>query len=208
MSSPDSRRTPTSRLDAAADLLGRAGRLGRIPVVGDSMRPTLTEGLAILVDFRPDRSQVGDLVLFRQGGALVVHRLLARVRSRRAGGPCLRTRGDGRPDLDPPVLAPSVLGRVVAVERPDGTWRSLEGPTARVYAALLAAHDHSWAALWTLAGRADRVFRKIGLASDFKGPVARADRALLAIVDRALFRAAHRARRAPAGAGGGADPLL
>jgi hypothetical protein len=207
MSSPDSRRPTTSRLDAAADLLGRAGRLGRIPVVGDSMRPTLMAGLAILVDFRPDRTQVGDLVLFRQGGALVVHRLLARVRSRRAG-PCLRTRGDGRPDLDPPVLAPSVLGRVVAVERPDGTWRSLEGPTARVYAALLAAHDHTWAALWTLAGRADRAFRRTGLATDLKGAVARADRAVLAIVDRALFRAAHRARRAPAGAGDVADPLL
>ena len=55
-------------LDAAVDLMGRAGRGGRVQVVGESMRPTLAPGDVLAVDFSPGTPRRGDLLLFRLAG--------------------------------------------------------------------------------------------------------------------------------------------
>jgi len=188
---------PRSWLDAAVELLGRAGTRGTVRVQGASMVPTLIPGSLLLVDFAPGRTRPGDILLFRQGGTLVVHRLLARVRSRRAG-PCLRTRGDGRLDLDPPLLDRDVVGRVVAIRRRD-RWRTLEGPAPRVYARLLAWHDHFWAAAAWLGGRIDS---RLSMKVVFR-LVTRLDRGGLRVADAALFRLVHREIPAAEGASWG-----
>lgn len=182
-------------LDAAVELMGQVGRRGLVRVQGDSMRPSLPPGSTLLVDFAPADPRVGDVLLFRQSGTLVVHRFLARVTSK-AAGPCFRTRGDNTPALDPPVLAGSVLGTVRAVDRGTG-WRTLEGAPARGYEIAVAAHDHAWAAAFWVMGRVDGRLRRLGVSPFLQRITAAADRTALRVADAVLFRPMHRRMSEP-----------
>ena len=196
MNSPIALDTPL--LDAAVSLLGDAGRSGVVRVLGESMRPILPPGSLLHVDFAPAGLRRGDLVLFRHGELLAVHRLLYRTRDRE-GRPRLRTRGDNVLALDPAVDPERVIGRVVALRR-DGIWRDLTRPPARVYATLLALHDFFWTGSSVLAGRTlDRAFRALRLPLSTRGVIVRTDGALLRAADRILFRAMHREAPAPDG---------
>jgi hypothetical protein len=177
-------------LDAAVDLMGRAGRGGRVQVVGESMRPTLAPGDVLAVDFSPGPPSRGDLLLFRQAGYLVVHRLLGPARFP-DGRPSHRTRGDGVIALDPHVDPADVVGRVIAFRGPDG-WRDLRGVGGRVYAWMIAWHDFTWAAAGVLARR---LIRRSGDRASWFRPVAwaqKADRLFLTLAHRVFFRLLHR----------------
>src|SRR5262245_48047142 len=128
---------------AAVELLGRASGESTVRVQGESMVPILAPGQRLRVEFAPARLSRGDILLFRQGEALLVHRLLGRARPA-AGSVRLRTRGDGAAVLDPPLDPALVLGRVVAIEE-GGVWRSLRTRRARLYAVAPAWHDLFWA---------------------------------------------------------------
>ena len=69
---------------AAVELMGRVGRDGTVRVEGESMRPALRPGQRLAVDFAPERLARGDVLVFRQGDALLVHRMLWRSRSTRS----------------------------------------------------------------------------------------------------------------------------
>ena len=73
----------------------------------------------LAVDFSTCAPRFGELIVFRQHGALIVHRCLGRARR---GG--WRSRGDGVPAFDPAVSAERLVGRVVAA-RLDGVWRAV-----------------------------------------------------------------------------------
>jgi hypothetical protein len=152
------------------------------------MRPHLLGGDQVAVVAPRARPRAGDLLVYRQQDYLVVHRYLGRARAA-DGNRCLRTRGDGRNELDPPVLPDAVAARVVAVAR-DGAWRSLEGTGAMVYARLVAWHDLAWAAAGVGA-------RRIG----FGGVAARLDRWFLTIGAAVLFPVIHARIAAPAALG-------
>jgi hypothetical protein len=181
--------------DQAFQLVLSERGIAIVPVAaGDtSMAPHLAGGDLVAAVAPRERPQAGDLLVYRQQDYLVVHRYLGPAHTR-DGRPCLRTRGDGRNTLDPPISAAAVIGRVVAVRRA-GEWRSLEGRAASVYARLVAWHDLSWAA----AGMAGR---KVGLG----GLVAGVDRWLLKLGVPTVFRLVHR-RIAPPGAAG-SDPSV
>jgi hypothetical protein len=149
-------------------------------VAGDrSMEPTLYGGDAVLaVPLAGDPAR-GDLLVFRQNDDLVVHRFLGPARTRE-GAPCLRTRGDGRAELDPPLLRAAVRARVAAVRRGDD-WRSLQGAGPRLYARLVAGHDLAWAG-------AIHVLRPLGLSR----AAALADRGLLTLGSRLATPFVHR----------------
>ncbi len=186
-----------SVLDGAVELMGRAGRSGAMRVQGVSMRPTLEPGAILRVDFAPDRVRFGDLVIVRREGFLVVHRLVSLAGRGRPGGR-LRTRGDGRLELDAAFDAARVVGRVTGVLRA-GTWRSLEGAGPRAYARCVAAHDLLWAAAGAAAGRVERLLARAGVGLELRGWVRRADRLLLGLVDRVAFDALHRPLEPPPG---------
>ena len=63
-------------LDQAVEMLGRSGQRGTLRVQGRSMLPILREGRQMLVDFSATGFRRGELILFRMGEYLVVHRLL------------------------------------------------------------------------------------------------------------------------------------
>jgi hypothetical protein len=149
-------------------------------VAGDrSMEPTLYGGDAVLAVPLTGEPARGDLLVFRQNDDLVVHRFLGPARTP-GGQPCLRTRGDGRAVLDPPVARASVRARVAAIRRRDD-WRSLEGAAPRLYARLVAGHDLAWAGVI-------HVMRPLGLSR----AAALADRGLLSLGSRLAAPFAHR----------------
>jgi signal peptidase len=78
-------------------------------IAGGSMEPTLSRGdLVIAASWEPVGA--GDVVLFEDGGALVVHRV---VRVLPTGD--VITRGDANPVADlEPVAVEAIRGRVVA----------------------------------------------------------------------------------------------
>ena len=177
---------PPHLVDAALSMLG-AGRPATLPIQGRSMEPTLPDGSQIVVDFAARSFRRGDLVVFRQGREVVVHRYLG-MATFPDGRPCLRTRGDGLLYLDPPCAPQSVLGRVLLLRR-QGIWRDLRGRGAAAYATCLAWHASFWAACGVAAERLQR-----GRGALWR-LTRRLDRALLRVGDGLLFARLH--RRAP-----------
>lgn len=176
-------------LDAAVELLGRSARGGAVRVRGESMRPMLHPGQRLAVEFSPDRLDRGDLLLFRQGDCLLLHRLIGRARPHE-GQPRLRTRGDGARVLDPPLAPELVVGRVVALE--DGSrWRSTRGPAARRYARCVAWHDLSWSGLAVPASVVDGLLSRLGLPALFRPAVTALDHWVLGRVHGLAFRGSH-----------------
>jgi hypothetical protein len=180
---------------AAVELMGQGGRDGTVRVQGESMRPTLRPGQLLAVDFAPRDLARGDLLVFRQGGLLLVHRLLGPARTRE-GRKRLRTRGDGVLTLDPPLDLECIVGRVVAIED-HGRWRSVRKPAARVYARLVALHDFFWGGMGSVFRRVDYGLERIGLGFRFRRWLVRVDRFKLRWVHRALFDWLHPAVAGP-----------
>jgi GNAT superfamily N-acetyltransferase len=103
-----------------------AGVPVEVRVSGGSMRPLLTPGTILTVlPCAPGDLRVGDVVVARAaGGRVVAHRLVGRR------GADLILRGDALGAADPPVAAPDVLGRAVALRRGAFTV-DLDTPAAR-----------------------------------------------------------------------------
>jgi hypothetical protein len=182
---------------AAVELMGRAGRRGTVLVQGESMRPTLRPGQLLAVEFSPEVTARGDMLVFRQGDALLVHRLVGPAPPL-DGQPRLRTRGDGVLELDPPVDLDRVVARVVAFK--DGErWRSTRHRAARAYAWCLAWHNLFWAAVGVVLRRLEYRLKRSKSGLRLR-PTARAvDRRLLRGVHRLLSRRMHRSVAKPEG---------
>ena len=184
-------------LDAAVELMGQSSGRGTFRVSGESMTPTLMPGSLVAVDLSQASLRRGDILLFRQVDYLTVHRLLGRARFP-DGRPCLRTRGDGRNRLDPPLDRSDVHGRVFAVLM-DGGWRDVRSGRARFYAKALAFHDLAWAAAGVLAARLDRRMGREGSPGPLAGATEGVDRMLLGLLHRVLFLWFHPRIAAPEG---------
>ncbi len=186
---------PADLLDAAVELMGRAGRGGTVHVTGRSMEPTLVEGQLLAVEFAPAEPCRGDLLVFRQADYLVVHRL-AGAATTADGHRYLRMRGDARIGLDPPVDLDRVIGRVIAFK--DGeVWKSVRTPGARRYAALLGWHGLFWAGIGVLASLGDRAMRKLGMSVDSNRWAAAMDRWLLTRAHHLLAHRVHHPTEVP-----------
>lgn len=135
----------------------REGGTLRVRVVGWSMAPLLHPGDLIEVEPCPAGAlRAGDLVLVRQGGGLLAHRLL------RAAGPLLLLRGDALPAADPPIPGEAALGRVLARER-GGRRVALRGLIWTMLGRALAARGPR---AWRLLARSAAV---LALASEREG---------------------------------------
>lgn len=182
-------------LDAAVEIMGRAGRGGTVRVTGSSMVPTLAEAQLLDAEFVAAPPRRGELVLFRQLDYLVVHRYLGPCRAP-DGRRAYRTRGDGRLFLDPAVLPERLIGRVRGARYGD-VWRTFRTRRGALYARLVALHDLAWAAGGILARFGDRALRKLRVPPFLVEATAACDRGLLRATHALLFHVAHPVVPAP-----------
>jgi hypothetical protein len=125
---------PGPVIAAASSLWRRAGGQHWMGVEGRSMWPVLRPGDEVLVLHGGQPPRPGAIVVAREGGGLVVHRLLAVTE---AGGQVTYwTQGDARPQMDAPHPAEALIGRVIARQRARRETPMPERWTARTVAAL------------------------------------------------------------------------
>ena len=135
---------PSSVINAALSILREAGGKMRLKVAGSSMSPLIRDGDSVIVECGVEEGPgLGDVIVRRHQGGLVVHRI---VRVLRDGNQAVFiTKGDCSTSFDLPTSGEGIIGRVTAIEasRPiDLTarpWRMLNP--------LMAAHSHlhGWA---------------------------------------------------------------
>ncbi len=80
---------------------------------GGSMSPTILPGTRVRLRCRLSPPALGDIVAYRQGGLLVIHRLIGIAGP--PDDPRLICLGDGNILPDPPIPAEAVVGTVTAV---------------------------------------------------------------------------------------------
>jgi signal peptidase I len=133
-------------IDAVVELLSAASGTARLTVAGASMAPLLCRGDVILVRLGGVRPRLGDVVVRRQSGGLVVHRVV------KVDGEHILTKGDASLSPDPPAALDDILGVVIAIEGclpvdlTRGTWRVVN-PVLAVYSHLVG---RVWQALSAL----------------------------------------------------------
>jgi signal peptidase I len=85
----------------------------QLPVVGMSMAPTFADGeIVAMRGDDADTYAIGEIVVFRREGGLVIHRIVDRSRD------LIVSRGDARFAPDPPFPASAILGRVEGPSNP------------------------------------------------------------------------------------------
>lgn len=95
-------------------------------VYGYSMLPTIVNGdVAHVVRFDAADAKLGDVLVYKRGRSLYVHRLVSKSRDSKTGSLKLITAGDGLTYLDMPIDEASVIGKVIAIEH-DGKIRLLD----------------------------------------------------------------------------------
>ncbi len=100
-------------VELLAELLQR-GEAVEFRARGGSMHPLIRDGDRLRIEpVRADQLRRGDVIAYRRGARLLVHRYLGRWPD--SGG--LRTRGDSHTRVEPPLDPSEVLGRVRAVGR-------------------------------------------------------------------------------------------
>jgi signal peptidase I len=103
-------------VSAALEAWAAAGKREVIRVSGASMRPMLGSGSKVLVQFGATEYRVGDIVVFRQGETLTIHRIV-RI-TYRHGDEMYETKGDSSFNLDPSLLNErDAIGKVVGIVR-------------------------------------------------------------------------------------------
>ena len=111
----------TDVLEAALSVWAQMGSQHAIPVSGQSMWPTIRNGDRVWIAHGSGRVRWGDVIVYRTGGRLVVHRVVSV-----AGNGERRqfiTQGDNSDHRDAIVERSQVVGQVIAIERNGETWR-------------------------------------------------------------------------------------
>jgi hypothetical protein len=125
------------KCELAGEVLRSAGRL-RLGVSGWSMLPAFWPKDTLVIErANCDEVCVGDVVLFRRGHRVVVHRVIGKAGE--ASNQTVRTQGDGMPYADDPVNSSDLMGRVSLILRRGRSFqpgRSLNLPE-RIAAALV-----------------------------------------------------------------------
>lgn len=119
---------PYMNLDFALLLWEQSGAEHWIPVTGTSMRPLIQPGDLVLVKHGALGIRPGDVIVYRREDRMTVHRVVGL-----GDNPpeMVITRGDTAGQVDPPVDAAAIVGRVVAIKRGDRLCR-LDAPGRRM----------------------------------------------------------------------------
>src|SRR5207244_2026316 len=111
---------------AMLDLWREGHKAHEVPIRGRSMSPALRSGDVVRVESDLAGIGPGVIIVFRQRGDLIAHRVL-RTWQNGQGSRCYLTQGDRCSYPDPAVEAARILGQVIGVwrngrYRPVGHW--------------------------------------------------------------------------------------
>jgi signal peptidase I len=93
------------------------------------MVPLIQEGDTVLVSHADTDILPGDVLVFRQNGELVAHRVIA-IHQMDGIGCVYDTQGDNSPFVDPPLQSKDILGRVIAIQDGERSF-SIDSPVWR-----------------------------------------------------------------------------
>src|SRR5690242_1619655 len=106
------------RLAALCDLWQRAECEIWITLQGVSMTPTILPGSRLRLRCRRRDILVGEVIAYRQGGMLIIHRLVQIEEDPQSGRRWYICFGDGNREPDPPAPEEVVVGVIVEVREP------------------------------------------------------------------------------------------
>lgn len=124
-------------VNAVLDLWRENRKVHEVPIRGRSMFPVLKDGDMVRVDSDLAGIGPGVIIVFRQGGELIAHRVL-RTWQVGQGGRSYLTQGDRCSYPDRSVEAARILGQVVGVWR-NGRYRPVDNWRQRWMGWLIAA---------------------------------------------------------------------
>lgn len=101
-------------LDTILEIWAEEHETTTCAISGNSMAPLIRNGDLITIAHGARDLRRGDIVVFRQEGKLVVHRLLRAALPGDAG--LALTKGDNRATTDPPLRRESIVGKVILVQ--------------------------------------------------------------------------------------------
>ena len=94
-------------------------------ISGHCMVPLIRHGDTLVIEHGRDHIQQGDIIVFKEDGKLLVHRLIHRKKT--ATSERLYTKGDRRRFFDPPVHPEQVQGKVIEARGCHGALRFTSG---------------------------------------------------------------------------------
>lgn len=107
-------------------------------ITGNSMAPLIRHGDTVVIQHGDVPLRIGDVVVAKRQGAIVVHRLVHSEMEE--GRERFLTRGDACRDIDPPVRRDQIIGKVVEIRSSEGRvrldsgwWRGANLLIARLY---------------------------------------------------------------------------
>jgi signal peptidase I len=150
--------------DAMLDIWKEVGAETSLQVSGYSMFPLIAPGEIVIVKHTDADIRAGDIVAFKRGRRIVVHRVL-RVHDVR-GESVLLCRGDNNLFLDARVAKSKIFGKVLAVEKANGAKLNLENRLWRRVGRLIVSTFEQSRKLpkWFLRKRVASVFTRVALA--------------------------------------------
>lgn len=157
--------------DAAtiAKALLEHGRVS-LRVQGASMLPWVRPGdIAVIRRITPENARCGDVVLFRRGSRLFVHRIVEKKGA--AEGGRILCKGDAHAQPDGVVKFHELLGRVVSLYR-GGRRIDLDAPLQLAFGAIwsqVSLNNGLWYPLARLAAIISRPVRRVRSASRLSG---------------------------------------
>jgi len=130
---------PSAHFWAACELWTQASERTVCTLEGNCMAPVLYGGDSIVIQHGSGDIGVGDVVVFGEPGAFLIHRVL-RV-YRRDGRDQFLVKADQRPLFHAPIARDRILGKVVEVRGSNGHLQ-LDSPLWRVMNRILSARSY------------------------------------------------------------------
>ena len=158
-------------------------------ISGDSMAPSIRDGDTVVIEHGDGRPRIGDVVVVRREGAIVVHRLIHR--DVQGGHERFLTRGDRCRGIDPPVRRDQIVGKVVEVRSEERLlrldsrwWRGSSFLLARLFYLSGRRHvdegDLGWAARLLFAIRRRALPARISAMELLTGALSKTQRSVSA----------------------------
>lgn len=142
-------------LDVVLSIWKEQGDTSTCKLSGFSMAPLLQHGDTLLIEHRPGKVRIGDVIIFKASEKLLVHRVIHKKRTK--DGEFILAKGDQSRVIDQPITPGQVIGKVLEVRGSSGHLRlkskswTLANYGLAALSRLAAKNEGAGRALWNAA---------------------------------------------------------